>query len=432
MKNKVLIITYYWPPKGGAGVQRWLKMVKYFRENNWEPIIFTPLGGDTPVIDNTLSKDVPESITELNYPIWEPFDLYNKILGNKDGKKNYSGLIVEGKKGGFTAKLSMWIRGNFFIPDARKFWIQPASKFILNYLNENPVDAVISTGPPHAMHLVALKIKEQLNISWIADFRDPWTKIDFYNELRLSKWADNKHHRLEKLVLNKADKVVCVSPSWAKDFEVIGGREIDVITNGYDPEDYRENIEVLDNKFSITHVGSMNKDRNPVILWEAIKELSSQSEEFKNSIEIQLIGQVDFSILQSIENYGLNGFLNKIDHIPHKKAIEKLETSQILLLPINDTPNINGVVPGKLFEYFGAKRPILCIGKKDADAGVIISKAKAGAVFNFNEKEQLVQQLKDWFDLYKQNILNIQAENINIYSRKELAKKYSQLLNSIT
>jgi hypothetical protein len=176
----------------------------------------------------------------------------------------------------------------------------------------------------------------------------------------------------------------------------------------------------------------MNKDRNPIILWEAIKELSSQSEEFKNSIEIQLIGQVDFSILQSIENYELNGFLIKIDHLPHKKAIEKLETSQILLLPINDTPNINGVVPGKLFEYFGAKRPILCIGKKDADAGVIISKAKAGAVFNFKEKEQLVQQLKEWFDLYKQNKLNIQAENINIYSRKELAKKYSQLLNSIT
>lgn len=429
--KKVLIITYYWPPKGGAGVQRWLKMVKYFRENNWEPIIFTPSEGDTPVTDETLQKDVPKNTTELNYPIWEPFDLYNKILGNKGGKKNYSGLITEGKKGGKIAKLSMWIRGNFFIPDARKFWIKPATNYILDYLVNNPVDAIISTGPPHSMHLVALNIKEKLNIPWVADFRDPWTKIDFYHELRLSNWANKKHHQLEKEVLTKANKVVCVSPSWAKDFEVLGDRKIEVITNGFDPEDYQKNIITLDSKFTITHVGSMNKDRNPYILWEAISELINKSEEFKAAIQIQLIGQVDFSILKTIEENNLNDYVLKINHLPHKQAIEKLETSQILLLPINDTPNINGVVPGKLFEYMGAKRPILCIGKKDADAGIIIQKANAGSVFNFNEKEQLVQQLNIWFELFKSKSLNIQAQNINIYSRKELAKDYTELLNTI-
>lgn len=430
--KKLLIITYYWPPKGGAGVQRWLKMVKYFREFGWEPIIFTPSGGDTPVVDHTLSKDIPENITELNYPIWEPFELYNKIMGNKSGKKNYSGLIVEGKKGALTAKLSMWIRGNFFIPDARKFWIKPASKYLKEYLLENPVDAMVSTGPPHSMHMVALRIKEELGIPWIADFRDPWTKIDFYHELKLSNWADKKHHQLEKEVLSKADKVVCVTPSWAKDFEALGNRNIDVITNGFDPEDYRNEDIATDEFFTITHVGSMNKDRNPLILWEALKECSIQSEEFCKKVRIQLIGQVDFSILQSLENAGLNDNLIRIDHLPHKQAIEKLESSQILLLPINNTPNINGVVPGKLFEYMGAKRPILCIGKKEADAGKIIREAKAGAVFNFDEKELLIQQLKDWFNTYLNHSLIVNAENTEVYSRKILAKKYSELLNTIS
>ena len=241
----------------------------------------------------------------------------------------------------------MWIRGNLFIPDSRKYWIKPSVKFLTEYLKENPVDAIISTGPPHSMHMIALKVHRKLKIPWIADFRDPWTNIDFYHELRLSKMADKKHRRMELSVLQEASRVVCVTWNWANDLENIGDRKVDVITNGYDPQDFKNNDIVLDSEFSITHIGSMNKDRNPLILWTGLKSLCDESTEFKSKLKIRLVGQVDHSIIEAINENGLTDNLEKIDFIPHSQVVKELMSSQLLLLPINRTPNVGGVVPGQ-------------------------------------------------------------------------------------
>ena len=263
--KKVLVITYYWPPSGGAGVQRWLKFVKYLNEFGWEPIIYTPENPEVPAIDNSLIKDVPEGLLVLKTKVWEPYSAYKRFVGRKKNDSIKAGFLSEKKNPSFTEKIAVYVRGNYFIPDARKYWIKPSIKYLLEYLKDNPVDVMVSTGPPHSMHMIALGIKEKLNIPWLADFRDPWTNIDFYDKLMLSSSADKKHKRMEQQVLKTADQLVTVSWNWAKDFEDLGAGKTEVITNGFDPEDFENNKENSSEKFEIIHIGSMNKDRNPKI-----------------------------------------------------------------------------------------------------------------------------------------------------------------------
>ncbi len=368
MIKKVLIITYYWPPSGGAGVQRWLKFVKYLREYGWEPIVFTVDGGEVPVTDPSLIKDVPQGIEVIKEPIWEPYTLYKRVIGQKKEDKIQTGFLTENEKPKTIEKLSIWIRGNFFIPDARKFWIKPSVKRLSKYLKENNVDAIVSNGPPHTTHMIALSLKKKFGVPWLADFRDPWTNIDFYDKLLLSKWANKKHHKLEDEVINLADEVVTVSPNWAKDFLEQSKREFQVIYNGFDEEDFNNGTVELDKKFSFVHIGSMNKDRNPHNLWVVLGELCSEIEGFSEDVEIKMIGPIDIAVKQEIESNGLIENFNKLNYVPHNEVVNYLKGAQMLLLPINDTPNAMGVIPGKLFEYLAAKRPILCIGPVKGDS----------------------------------------------------------------
>jgi hypothetical protein len=219
--KRLLIITYYWPPSGGAGVQRWLKFVKYLRNFGWEPVIYTPSNGEIPVEDLTLFKDIPPGIEVLTLPIWEPYDLYKKFIGQKKGEKINTGFLTERKKPRLTEKIAVWLRGNFFIPDARKFWVKPSIKYLTEYLVNQPVDAMVSTGPPHSMHLIAMGLHQKFKTPWLADFRDPWTNIDFYADLMLTKSADALHHRLELAVLHSATKVVSIGRTMSDELSAL-------------------------------------------------------------------------------------------------------------------------------------------------------------------------------------------------------------------
>lgn len=430
--KRALLISYYWPPTGGGGVQRWLKMSKYFRENGWELSVYTPDLEVPPVEDKSLLKEVREDIQVVKQPIWEPYDLYRKFTGKKKGEKVYSGFITEGKKAGFAQKAAVWIRGNVFIPDARMFWIKPSVRFLKSWLKDNAVDAVISTGPPNSMHLIGLGVKEATGLPWVADFRDPWTNIDFYRDLHLNPISDAIHRRLEKKVLRKADKVVTVSWSWGKDFEAILPREVDIITNGYDPADFEGEAVQLDEKFSICHLGSMNRDRNPQSLWEVCAELKKEDPEFAKALEFKLIGNVDFANLADMETLGLSENLNKIDFIPHDEAILECRKSRVLLLPINRTFNFGGVLPGKLYEYMASGRPMLCIGDFSGDIARIIEGTKCGLMADFDDKEKLRRHILDLYADFKSGSNRIKAVDTERYSRRSLAADYTKLLDSIS
>lgn len=430
--KKVLIITYYWPPTGGAGVQRWLKFSKYFREYGWEPVIYTPSNPDFPINDETLLKDVLPNIEIVKTQINEPYDMYRKLMGKKKTDAVNQGFLSEDKENKALQKMMIWVRGNFFIPDARKFWIKPSIKFLTNYISKNKIDAVISTGPPHSMHLIALGLKQHFNLPWIADFRDPWTQIDFYDQLQLTKFADNKHKKLEKSVLVNADKVVTVSSHWANDLHKLCDRNVDVITNGFDSDDFKiDNDEPLLDGFLLHHIGALNKDRNPHTLWKVLGDLCNENTLFKKDLKLKFTGKTDVAVFESLKQHGLFENAEKTDYMPHSEVVKLLIKSPILLLPLNDTPNVLGIVPGKLFEYLAAKRPIFAIGNLDGDSAKIIKDASAGTMVGFKDKENTKRFILELYNQYKQNNLNIQSSSIQKYSRKSCAQTYTNLLNEI-
>ncbi len=429
--KKLLIITYYWPPSAGAGVQRWLKFSKYLKEFGWEPVIYTPLNPEYPGEDPSLSADVPEDIVVLKTKIWEPYRYYKFVTGKKPGEKVQAGFLSEHKKPGKIEKASAWLRGNLFIPDARKFWIKPSVKFLTDWLNKNPVDAMVSNGPPHSMHLIAKGIKEAHDIPWLADFRDPWTQIDFYHRLRLSKKADRKHKALEKEVLAKADAVSTVSPHCAKGLREIEERHVEVVTNGYDPEDFK-NIKPFDyDAFSITHLGSMNADRNPVALWKVLKELVLENPFFRENLKIRLIGKTDFSVTEHLKMNGLMDFTEKQDYLPHDQALAEAGQSALLLLALNNTPNVMGIAPGKLYEYLALKRPILCIGPEPGDAASIISETQSGYTANFDNENKMRDILLVWAKKFRERKLFLENHSLKNYSRKVTTKKMAGILDGI-
>jgi glycosyltransferase involved in cell wall biosynthesis len=431
--KKVLIITYYWPPSGGAGVQRWLKFVKYLREFGWEPIIYTPENPESPAYDLSLEKDIPNGITIVKTPIWEPYTAYKKFVGRKKEDKIKAGFLFESETPSLTENISVWIRGNLFIPDARKFWVKPSIRKLTSYLNNNPVDVIVSTGPPHSMHLIALGIKKKLNIPWLADFRDPWTNIDFYDKLRLQRFADRKHKKLEQKVIQNADMMVTVSRNWANDFENLGAQHIEVVTNGYDEDDFQSGHKNMSDKFEILHIGSMNADRNPKVLWEVLGDFCRKDSDFKNGLLVKLIGQTDFMVVDALKKNGLFDNVRIERYMPHQDVIDYASRARLLLLPLNNTPNVNGIIPGKLFEYLGLNRPILCIGIANGDSAKILYETKSGEVVDFNDKDGMQKAIAAHWENFRNDKLVHYAKKdaIGKYTRKNLTKKLSELLNDL-
>lgn len=429
--KRVLIITYYWPPSGGSGVQRWLKMSKYLPEYGWQPVIYTTENAEYPVVDPSLEKDVSPQAEVIRRPITEPYSFYKRFLGIKKEETIKAGFASETKKTGWKDKMATWIRGNMFIPDARCWWVKPSVKYLEEYLKEHPVDAIISTGPPHSMHLIAMQLKEDLGIPWIADFRDPWTEIDFYDDLHLTRWADRKHHRLEYEVLTKADKVVTIGWDGARGLGRLGKRNVRVIPNGYDWDLSQQNTsEQLSKEFTITHLGVITPSRNTPQLWSAMKELKETDPDFAKNLKIKLIGQVDQSVVQNLEADGLTENTELVPYIPHDEVLKTQRSSQVLLLLINNTPNAKGILTGKLFEYLASGRPILCIGPEDGDAARVIKETQAGQTVGFEDKEQMKEALRNLFQKYREDGLPYNtSKEVEKYSRKDLAAEYGRLLD---
>lgn len=430
--KKVLIITYYWPPSAGAGVFRWLKFTRYLRNYGWEPVIYTPENPESPATDHSLELEVPGDITIVKRPIREPYRYYKILTGKSQNEKIQTGFLSEDKEPGMADKFSTWVRGNFFIPDARKFWIKPSIRFLTQWLQQNHVDAMVSTGPPHSMHMIALGLKNRLNIPWLADFRDPWTQIDFYDKLMLTRWAHRKHLKQEKMVLTQADAVVCVSKSWTRDLEKLAERKVEIITNGYDEKDFDVLPEYEHGDFSITHLGAMNADRNPVVFWKALAAIIKEQPDLKTKLKIQLIGKTDYSVKQSLQQHHLHNYAILVPHMPHYEALKKAANSALLLLPLNKTANVKGILPGKIYEYLALKRPILCTGPVDGDASDILQETKSGVCIYFDDFATCKKVLLDFMQKHKNKKLFPETSNINRYSRSALTKQIANIMNSIS
>jgi len=418
---KVLIITYYWPPSGGSGVQRWLKFVKYLRDFDIEPIVYTVDNPEYAINDESLIEEIPHELEVLKQKIWEP----NNLMGK--GKQASAGFL--NPRPTFFGQLAHYIRANYFIPDARKYWIKPSVKFLKDYLKNSNVDVIITTGPPHSLHLIGLELKRALGIKWIADFRDPWTEIDYFHQLPLTKKSLAKHKELEEEVIINADTVVVVGDTMRSKMESLN-KNINVITNGFDDNLSKFQV-ALDKKFTITHIGMMNADRNPKMLWKVLKELMVIDPGFETNFQLKLVGKVAPSIMSDIQFYDLEKYVSIIDYLPHREVLQVQKSSQILLLVVNNVPSAKGIITGKIFEYLQAKRPILAIGPEDGDLAKIIDETNSGKIIGFDERELLKSIILDFYDNYKNDDLKVNSDNIEKYHRKNLTKHLSQIIKNL-
>ena len=423
--KKLLVITYYWPPAGGPGVQRWLKFAKYLPDFGIQPIVYIPENPTYPIVDEKLVKDVSESTIILKNKIFEPYQLASFLSKNKT-KKISSGIIPNQKKQSFLDKTFLWIRGNLFIPDARVFWVKPSVAYLEKYIQEHNIDTIVTSGPPHSLHLIGLELKEKLNIKWFADFRDPWTTIGYHKSLRLSDYAAKKHKALEHQVLNTADTIIVTSKTTKAEFQAITNKPIAVITNGYDTENVEK--QTLDTKFSLAHIGSFLSERNPLILWESLVELIQEVPDFKSNLEIKLIGAVSQEVLETISQFGLNPYLNNLGYVSHMEAIAHQRKSQVLLLIEINSEDTKSIIPGKLFEYMVSNRPIIAIGPKDSDFAEIITTTNTGVFFEYSEKMKLKSVILDFYNQFLEGKLQSNGVGLQHYSRKNLTKELAKLV----
>jgi len=411
---KILLITYYWPPAGGSGVQRWLHFSKYLAENGAELVVYCPSDASYVVVDESLLTQVPKNIKLLQQPIFEP----NHLLSFFGGKNKQSSAGFLNPNPSFFEKRLQFIRANYFIPDARKYWVKPSVSYLQKYLESQPVDVVITTGPPHSLHLIGLALKKSLNCKWIADFRDPWMEIDYFHQLPLTAGSVEKHRKMEREVAETADGIIVVGKSMQAYFQQFNPNT-EVITNGYDQVTSVAPV-ALDKKFSITHIGMMNADRDPQVLWKVLSMLKEEIPGFAEDLQIKLIGKVAPGVRKNIYTYNLSESLIYIDYLPHQEVLRHQSSAQVLLLAVNKVPSAKGIITGKIFEYLQAGRPILAIAPTDGDLAEIIEQTHAGQTVDFEDAITLKKVIAAYYQLYKMDSLHQKTRNIEQYHRKNL------------
>ncbi|GAA4158495.1 glycosyltransferase family 4 protein [Chryseobacterium ginsenosidimutans] len=430
-QKKILIITYYWPPAGGPGVQRWLKFAKYLPEFGWKPIIFTPENPSYPLLDESLMKDVPQDLEIIKTKIWEPYQLAEKL--NKSNKKFKAGQFDVGKNQSWKSKLSIWVRGNFFIPDARFFWVKPSTRFLEQYLKENKIDVVVTSGPPHSLHLIGLNLKKKFpNLRWIADFRDPWTEISYYKHLRLTKSSDKKHRQMENDVFKNADITLATSYTDAENFRKNGANAV-CITNGFDETDASQALQLSDSqtlkqKFTLSYIGVLEQLRNPENLWKTLENLVKTNSDFAENFTLKFAGRIDDKILNSIENSGLQNHVLNLGYISHDKAINEMAKSSLLLITNFPNESSKGIIPGKIFEYLATGKQIISFGPNEADVSKILNETNAGKHFSYDDSETIKNFILEKFELWKNGNLLENTQNIEQFSRRNLTKKLGEIL----
>lgn len=425
--KRVLIISYYWPPTGGSGVQRWVKFCKYLPQLGWQPVVYTPENPEQLAVDESLINEIPEEVEVIKTRILEPYEVYRRLLGRKKQGEINPINSTSGKS--LTQKAALWARANLFIPDPRISWVRPSVKYLVKYLEEHPVDVIVTTGPPQSMHLIGRGVKRATGIRWIADFRDPWTRMFYFKHLGLSSWAERRHLRLEKSVLDECDAIISVTPLVQKDFQQMSETPVHMITNGFDESDFPIEAQYSPgDKFTIVHTGLFAVDGNPVKLWDVLAKKCQSDPEFAEKCEIRLAGKIDREIIQSIEERGLGGNLTNLGYLSHNLTVKEQQSASMLILPLRIDPEYRKVLPGKIFEYLASRRPVLGIGQEDGAAATVLKDAAAGEMFDWDNSAQVAEFIEREWQRYKSGDANACASDIHKYTRRALTEELVKIL----
>ncbi len=433
--KKVLIISYYWPPASGPGVQRWLKFAKYLPEYGYQPFVITPRNGSYPNRDESLVAEIPAAARVIKTRTAEPFAWFNILSGQAGrGKTSAVGMAdIRGSKSLFK-KTAAYIRANFFIPDARVGWVPYALMAAEKLLKSEEIDTVISTGPPHSSHLAGLRLKKKYNVKWIADMRDPWTNIYYNAYLPRTEKSKARDRKMEDDVLQSADAVMTVSPGLAEEFSDRAAR-IELIYNGFDTEDFADTSgsDRPDDFFRISYVGNFKANQNVHALWRALAALRAENPLFAEHFRLELTGNISDSVLQDIRNAGLSEHLLLNEFVDHARAIDLMRSAGLLLLPIPVAENNRQILTGKLFEYLASGSELLAIGPPDGNAAEILNETGRPAMIDYGDEAEMRQRIELLFEkwLPRKSLEKHPIESVMKYSRKEQTALLAELIDRL-
>ncbi|GBD92221.1 glycosyl transferases group 1 [bacterium BMS3Abin04] len=422
--KKVLIITYYWPPAGGAGVQRALKFVKYLPQFGWQPIVLTVQNPDSPVEDKSLAADIPNECKVYKTKSLEPFEIYKKFIGKSKNKKIPADVLLKKENASIKEKLAQWIRINLFIPDAKIGWKYFAVKEGINIVNKENIDIIFSTSPPQTAGLIARSIAEKTNKKWIADFRDPWMEIVYYQNIKRSAFTKFFDAKLEEKVLSSADGIVSISKGLIDLLKTKANNKFCLIPNGYDESDFEEIQQEKNAEFTIAYTGSMSDNRVPYPLLQALKRII-YNDGIKD-IKLRIVGRATPRLTGLINKEGLGNYFIFTSFLPHKESTKILQGSDALLLVIDDVPDNEGFLTGKIFEYLGCKKPVFAIGPVNGDANKILQETNSGEMVDYKDNEGAYRLLKQLYEDWKTNTSRFTFK-VEQFSRKNLTKKLVQV-----
>ncbi|MDH5598026.1 MAG: glycosyl transferase, partial [Cyclobacteriaceae bacterium] len=413
----------YWPPSGGSGVQRWLKFVKYLPQFGIEPIIFTPENPSFINKDESLLSEVRDSVEVIRFPIWEPYNLFSKVKGSK--KAHQKEVNIQGKKSLFE-KIALWIRGNLFLPDPRLFWIKPSVSFLKDFIPDNEIKLIITTGPPHSIHLIGKRLRKKLKIKWFADFRDPWKDWDLLDEFYptfFSKWY---HKQKESQVLNTCDQAITIGWEMQKMFEESTDKKVHVITNGFDQDDFEINSTVKvpgKSPIMIRHIGSVDDLRDPMPFLFTLKNYLKDYE----AVSVEFIGNVSGNLIRKVqEDSVLKNLVIFREYVPFSELKKIYDSTDVLLLILAQNKSSKLNVTGKIFEYIASGCPVLAIGDVSGDAAKIINNTKCGVICDWKDTQFMEEQIDKI--IQGKFTFTVNSETVNSLTRKNLTKKLSELI----
>ena len=427
--RRVLFVTYYFPPSGGSGVQRGLKMVKYLSDFGWEPIVLTvdPDHSAYPDLDPAMLADVPAHVRVARTRSRDPYTLYARFVGKKKSEAVGVGFLGA-DHASFRERVARWIRANLFLPDARVGWVGPALERARSIVAEGGVDAVVTTGPPHSAHLIGQRLSAESGLPWIADLRDAWPDPAYAEMLPSSGWARRRDRRIRDRALRSASLRIAVTEDLAFHMEKDTGVPYRLIRNGFDPEDFSASQELDRSQFLLTHTGNLGPARDPEPLWTALANPDHQDRWPR--LQVLLVGNVDPGIQATIERLNLQGRIKRIPYVPHHEAIAWMQRSAALLLPINRVMDSAGIVTGKIYEYLAAGRPVLALGDPAGEASRILADTTSGSILAYEDVDGVVGWLDTHYAAWEQGTAHSGANPASLgpYSRKEQAASLARLL----
>jgi len=409
--KRVLFIAYHFPPLAGGGTFRSLKFVKYLPEFGWRPTVITTNTKNYWAYDEELLKEVPPEVKIIRAPEIDPF--YLQIFLYKIG----------------FGKLYQKIKDHFLIPDEKIGWIPIAYHKAVRELKRYKYDLIFSTSPTICAHIIALKLKRNLNLPWVCDFRDYWTMHFIYPYKNTNRGKYEK--QLELNFFQNADRIITVSEGVKRDFlSIFPDRPISIITNGYDNGEIRQKEKSTE--FRILYTGSFYEHYNPAFFLLAVKKVIDENPSLQSSFRLRFIGNYTQDIKIMFKHYQQYYLIDYLDLRSPNQLEQEYISATILLLILPGEKHYETYLPAKLFSYLNKSRPILAV-IPDGEARSLLQKSNLGFFADPDSPEDIKKQILNLYRLWKTDKLHVQPDYkyIQQFHRRYLTKQLAEVFDSL-